>query len=103
MKTPETVTPFDPADFVRTPEEAALFLSDALDSGDPRVVAAALGVVARARGASQIAQAAGVSRASLYSGLSDAGNPTLGLMMSVLRELGLELRVSARAPVEAAE
>lgn len=103
MKTREEAMPFDPADFVRTPEEAALFLSDALESGDPKVVAAALGVVARAKGASQIAQAAGVSRASLYSGLSDAGNPTLGLMMSVLRELGLELRVTRRVPLEPAE
>jgi len=40
--------PFDPGQFVETPEDAAIFLTDALESRDPAVVAAALGVLARA-------------------------------------------------------
>lgn len=59
-------TPFDPADFINDDEDAIVFLNDALESGDPKVVASALGVIARARGATGVARAADVSRASLY-------------------------------------
>jgi probable addiction module antidote protein len=88
----ETET-FDPADYVRAPDEAALYLNDAISSGDPRVLAAALGTLARAKGASELAREAGVSRASLYNSLSPNGNPTLALLMSVLEKLDLELSV----------
>lgn len=83
--------PFDPADYVRTPEEAALYLTDAMESGDPAVVAAALGTIARARGASETARAAGISRAALYRGLGAQGNPTLATVMAVMKELHLTL------------
>jgi probable addiction module antidote protein len=103
MTSTEAFAPFDPADYVRSPEEAALYLSDALESGDPKVVAAALGVVARARGATRLAEAAGISRSSLYNSLSETGNPTLALMMAVLQEMGLELRVGPRSSTHPAE
>lgn len=83
--------PFEPADYVRSTEEAALFLNDAIASGDPKVVAAALGTIARARGAGGVAKGAGVSRAAVYNGLSLAGNPTLATFLAVTKELGLEL------------
>ena len=90
-------TPFDPAAFVRTADDAALYLADAFESGDPSVIAAALGTVARARGASEMAKAAGLSRASLYSALSPDGNPTLRTIISLLDELGIELTARAKA------
>lgn len=86
---------FDPADYVRAPDEAALYLNDAISSGDPKVLAAALGTLARAKGASELAREAGVSRASLYNSLSPSGNPTLALLMNVLEKLDLELAVKA--------
>jgi probable addiction module antidote protein len=86
---------FDPADYVRAPDEAALYLNDAISSGDPKVLAAALGTLARAKGASELAREAGVSRASLYNSLSPNGNPTLALLMSVLEKLDLELTVKS--------
>ena len=92
-------TPFDSAAYIRTPQEASLYLSDALESGDASVIAAALGTLARARGASTVAKAAGVSRGSLYTGLRSGGNPTLETLLRVMDELGIEL--SAR-PREAA-
>ncbi|MEQ1689117.1 MAG: addiction module antidote protein [Sphingopyxis sp.] len=85
--------PFDPADYIRDDEEAALYISDALKSGDAADVATALGTVARARGASGLARATGLSRAALYSSLSPSGNPTLATVLSVLKELGMEMRV----------
>jgi len=92
-------TPFDSAAYIRTPEEASLFLSDALESHDASVIAAALGTLARARGPSTVAKATGISRASLYTGLRTGGNPTLETLLRVIDELGIEL--SAR-PKQAA-
>lgn len=85
--------PFDPADYVRDDEEAALYISDALKTGDAADVATALGTIARARGASGLARATGLSRAALYSSLSPTGNPTLATVLAVLKELGLEVKV----------
>ena len=85
--------PFDPADYVRDDAEAALYISDALKTGDAADVATALGTVARARGASGLAKATGLSRATLYSSLSPTGNPTLATVLAVLKELGMELKV----------
>lgn len=84
---------FDPADYIRSDEEAALYISDALQSGDASEVATALGTVARARGASGLARATGVSRAALYASLSPTGNPTLATVLAVLKELGMVMKV----------
>jgi probable addiction module antidote protein len=85
--------PFDPAAYIRDDAEAALYVSDALQTGDAADVAAALGTVVRARGASGLAKATGLSRAALYSSLSPTGNPTLATVLAVLKELGMELKV----------
>ncbi len=90
---------FDPADYVRNEEEAALYISDALQSGDPNEVAAAIGTVARARGTSGLARATGISRAALYKGLSADGNPTLATLLAVLKELGMTLRAEPQGKV----
>lgn len=87
--------PFDPADYIRDEDEAALYISDALKSGDAADVATALGTVARAHGASGLARATGLSRAALYSSLSPTGNPTLATVLAVLKELGMELKVES--------
>jgi probable addiction module antidote protein len=58
--------PFDPAEYLDDDESIAAYMTDALESGDPSFVADALGVIARARGMSDVAREAGVSRESLY-------------------------------------
>jgi probable addiction module antidote protein len=55
---------------------------------------AALGDVARARGMTEIAQAAGLGRAKLYKALSPEGNPEFATVAKVLRALGLRLSVA---------
>lgn len=52
-------------------------MADAFETGDPAYIAKALGVVARAKVMSQIAQDTGLSREQLYRSFSDQGNPTL--------------------------
>ncbi len=71
----------------------AAYLEAALEDGDPALVVAALGDIARAKGMTQIARDAGVGRESLYKALSASGNPEFATVLRVLRALGLHLRV----------
>ena len=86
--------PFDPAEYLDSDEAIAAYMTEALETGDPAFVADALGVVARARGMSEVARRAGLSRESLYRALSSNGNPELGTVLRVVRALGLELSAS---------
>lgn len=88
---------FDPAEYLNDDVAIAAYLSEALETGDEAFVADALGVVARARGMSDVAREAGVSRESLYRALSAGGNPEFATVLRVVRALGLKLSV---APVE---
>lgn len=90
---PETV-PWNVAGSLDTPERVALCLEAVLEDGDPALVAAAIGDIARAQGMTQIAQRTGLSRESLYRTLSDKGNPQLTTLMAVLKALGLKLTVA---------
>jgi probable addiction module antidote protein len=86
--------PFDPAEYLDTPEAMATYMTEALETGDPAFVADALGVIARARGMSEVAREAGVSRESLYRALSADGNPEFGTVMRVAQALGLRFSVT---------
>lgn len=88
---------FDSADYLNTPAEIAAYLDAVLEDGDPALVAHALGVVARAKGMSEIAGKAGVSRESLYRSLSENGNPEFATVVRVLKALGVRLSAEAIA------
>ncbi|KKC39544.1 addiction module antitoxin [Devosia epidermidihirudinis] len=85
---------YDSAAYLKNDEAILIYLQEAIDSNDPKMVSHALGVVARARGMSQIAREAGVSRESLYRTLSDEGNPEFGTVMKIVRALGMKLAVA---------
>ena len=94
----KTVTsPYDVAEHLRTPEEMAAYLEASIEEadGDAAFIAKALGDIARARGMSQVAGDAGLSRESLYKALSGERNPTLGTVLRVVAALGLRLRAEA--------
>lgn len=90
--------PYDPADFLTDNETIAAYLTEALDSSDPRYIAKALGAVARARGGmAQLARETGLTREALYRALSETGNPELGTALKVIRALGIRLKASLAA------
>jgi probable addiction module antidote protein len=84
-------TRFDAADYLDTEERQVAYIAAALESGDADFVRDALGLVARARGMSEIARKAGLNRESLYKALGEAGNPEFGTVMRIVRALGLTL------------
>jgi len=75
----------------------AAYLEAALEDGDPALIAAALGDIARAKGMSQIARETGLGRESLYKALSPDGNPEFSTVLKVVRALGLRLHAVADA------
>ncbi|WP_105373722.1 addiction module antidote protein [Neorhizobium huautlense] len=74
-------------------ERIALFLEAVFEDGDPAVIAAAIGDVARARGMSQVAKDAGLSRENLYRALSEGGNPEFATIVKVVRAIGYDLTI----------
>jgi probable addiction module antidote protein len=82
---------FDAARYLGSAEAQGELLNDALESGNAAYVAAALGVIARARGMGEVARAAGVTREALYRSLSEAGDPRLSTLLGVMRALGVRL------------
>lgn len=86
-----TTRPWDPADHLATPDDARAYLNAALETGEPRLVAAALGDIARSEGMSKIAAASGLGRESLYKSLSTEGNPAFSTVLKVLDALDLRL------------
>ncbi|HUD86727.1 MAG TPA: addiction module antidote protein [Xanthobacteraceae bacterium] len=87
--------PWDSAAYLKTAEDVANYLEAVFEDGDPALIAAALGDIARSKGMTKIARAAGVGRESLYKALSRDGNPELATVLKVMRALGLKLKVAA--------
>lgn len=90
-------TKFDSALYLDSDEGIGAYLEEAMETNDPAFVAYALGQAARARGMSQIAERAGLSRESLYRALSADGNPEFGTVLKVMHALGLKFSVSPAA------
>ena len=90
-------TPYDVAEHLRTPEEMAAYLDAWLEEApdDAAGIARALGDIARAKGMSQVAKEAGLSRESLYRALSAEGNPSFATVLKVAKALGFRLHASA--------
>src|SRR5260363_300898 len=88
-------THYDIAEHLRTGEEMALYIEAALEESDsdPTFIAKAFGVIARARGMTQVAKDAGLSRESLYKALSGERSPALSTIMKVSKALGLRWNI----------
>ena len=87
--------PWDATDYLETEEDIVAYLEAVFEDGDPRLVAAALGDVARAKGMTKVAREAGLGRESLYKALSADGNPEFATVLKVMRALGLRLQATA--------
>lgn len=92
-QTRPTTRPWDAADHLETEEDIRAYLDAALELGDPALVVAVLGDIARAKGMTQIARDTGLGRESLYKALSPTGNPEFATILKVVGALGLRLHV----------
>lgn len=85
---------YDVVNYLKNQKDIAAYFEAALEDGDPRVVAAALGDIARARGMTEIARKTGFQRENLYRALSNTGNPELATFLEVIHAVGLRLHAS---------
>lgn len=93
IKTTETFSPYDSANYLEDFGAATAFLEAALEEAgdDPAFIAQALGVIARSGNVSELARRVGMSREGLYKALSADGNPSFATIMKVAKALGLKL------------
>lgn len=89
-----TTRTWDVCDHLDSPEAIAAYIDAVIQDGDPKLVAAAIGDVARAKSMTQLARDTGLSRESLYKALSAEGNPEFATVMKVLRALGMRVAVA---------
>jgi probable addiction module antidote protein len=82
---------WDAAAHLDSPKAIAAYISAAMEDGDPQLIAAAIGDIARARGMTQLARDTGLSRESLYRALSGDGHPEFATVIRVLSALGVRL------------
>lgn len=94
-KTP--TTRYDVAEHLRSPAEMAAYLEACLEEAgdDAAFIAKALGDIARAKGMTQVARDAGLSRESLYKALSGERSPAFDTILKVVGALGLKLHAGS--------
>lgn len=86
---------FDAADYLTNEEDVQAYLDAVLADGDPRLLAGALGDIAKARGMAKLAADTGLSRESLYKSLSGERAPSSDTLFKVMKGLGITLSVQA--------
>ncbi|GAU84813.1 addiction module antidote protein [Bosea sp. BIWAKO-01] len=85
---------FDAAEALNTLEAQAEYLTAYLEDGTPAEICEALRTIARARGMTDTAKSAGITREGQYKALGDTGNPEFGTVLAILRGLGFQLSAS---------
>ena len=82
---------WDVVDHLKTDEDIAYFLEAVFEDGDPALITAALGEIARAKGMTQLAKDTGLAREALYRSLSAEGKPEFTTVLKVMKAFGLRL------------
>lgn len=88
---PELVT-FDAVAAASSPDVQAELLNMAWQDGDSAAIAHALAVIAKAKGMTETAKKAGITRPALYKALSQNGNPSLSSLMGIMKALGVTVK-----------
>jgi probable addiction module antidote protein len=87
--------PWDPTRYLKTERDCREYLDAALEDGDPALIAAVLGDIAKAKGMANIARKSGLGRESLYKALSQRGDPKFDTIMKVMNAVGIKLKSAA--------
>lgn len=90
-------TPWDITEFLTDDAAIAAYLDEVFADGDPDEMRDALAHVARAKGMSDLAQSAGISRGGLYKALGENGNPSFATIAALLDAMGVRLAVLPKA------
>ena len=86
---------FNPFDYMETQEEINTFLLECLNDEDPNTFVTALGQLAKKHGMTDVAEAAGLSRESLYKTFNGRTQPKWNTIIKVMSVLGLHFSMAA--------
>jgi probable addiction module antidote protein len=86
---------FDVSDHLDNEEVIAEYLTAAAEDENPDLLLIAIANVAKARGMTHVAKAAGLSRESLYKTLAPGAHPRFETIRAVLRALNVSVIVKA--------
>lgn len=86
---------FDMAEMLKTEEDIANYLTIVLKEDDIGEFTHALGVAARARGMSAVAEKSGLTREALYKALRPSSQPRFDTLHRVCNALGVRLVAQA--------
>ena len=93
-----TISRWDASEYLETPEDMLTYLDEAARSGDPVLLQAALGDIAKAKGMAEVARSAGVGRESVYKSLSTKGKPSFQTVAKVIDALGGQITIAPKDP-----
>ena len=91
-----SVRRWDASDYLETTDDMLAYLNEAARTGDPQLLQAALGDIAKAKGMTDIARTTGVGRESLYKSLSTTGNPSFQTIAKVIEALGGQITITPK-------
>lgn len=88
---------FDPVEYLDSPESIQAYIDEAVATGDAAFISQSLGVVAKAKGMTELADETGLSRETLYRTLSKRGNPNLKTLLAITSALGVSVKLGSPA------
>lgn len=89
---------FDMAEMLNNEEDILVYLNSVIEENNPAELAHALGIIAKAKGISKVAQDTGITREALYKALKSNSAPRFDTINRVLNAFGLKLQVSPLTP-----
>lgn len=87
------ISDWDSSFYLKTQRDISEYLDAVFEQNDPELIKHAIDKIARARGMTDVAKQAGVSRQGLYNALSDSGNPSMQIISNILNTFGVRLSV----------
>lgn len=81
--------PFDATRYLTDDQAVTEYINAVLEMEDSDLFLLALGDIARVRGMTQVAKAAGLGRESLYKALAPGAKPRFDTVLKVARALGV--------------
>lgn len=85
---------YNAIDYLKTDEDIKEYLNTSFETGDSKLIARALGDVAKIKGMSKVAKATKLDRSSLYNSLTEQGDPKLSTIIKLIEAFGYCVSIS---------
>jgi len=90
------ISKYNATDYLKTDEDIKEYLNASFETGDSKLIARSLGDVAKIKGLSKIARATKLDRSSLYTSLTEQGDPKLSTVTKLIEIFGLSFSINTK-------